>query len=178
MSNLESIVPPLELCKQIPEGCFEDSALVWTFDDRLMPRIIMIDGVRHYYNCSINHVENVGEDHVYCILRDGKMAIEEIIERGGGEMRKISLKVWNQYIEGRGFFQGYTQIGLDMLRVAVNDPRVIRTVMRRKENQQRFNREYYLRNKYKLREYHMEYNRRYREKINSKSIAKEAGLNG
>ena len=29
MSNLESIVPPLELCKQIPEGEFEDSALVW-----------------------------------------------------------------------------------------------------------------------------------------------------
>lgn len=29
MSNLESIVPTLELCKQIPEGCFEDSALVF-----------------------------------------------------------------------------------------------------------------------------------------------------
>ena len=33
MSNLESIVPPLELCKQIPEGEFEDSALVWVYDD-------------------------------------------------------------------------------------------------------------------------------------------------
>ena len=30
MSNLESIVPPLELCKRIPAGEFEDSALVWT----------------------------------------------------------------------------------------------------------------------------------------------------
>lgn len=30
MSNLESIVPPLELCKQIPAGEFEDSVLVWT----------------------------------------------------------------------------------------------------------------------------------------------------
>lgn len=29
MSTLERIVPPLELCKQIPEGGFEDSALVW-----------------------------------------------------------------------------------------------------------------------------------------------------
>ena len=46
---LESLVPPLDLCKQIPEGKFENSALVWTFDDRLMPRTIMIDGVRHYY---------------------------------------------------------------------------------------------------------------------------------
>lgn len=33
MSNLESIVPPLELCKQIPEGEFEESALVWVYDD-------------------------------------------------------------------------------------------------------------------------------------------------
>lgn len=29
MNNLESIVPPLELCKQIPECAFADSALVW-----------------------------------------------------------------------------------------------------------------------------------------------------
>lgn len=29
MSNLKSIVPPLELCKKIPAGEFEDTALVW-----------------------------------------------------------------------------------------------------------------------------------------------------
>lgn len=29
MSTLERIVPPVELCKQIPEGEFEDSALVF-----------------------------------------------------------------------------------------------------------------------------------------------------
>ena len=29
MSKLEDIVPPLELCKQIPAGVFEESALVW-----------------------------------------------------------------------------------------------------------------------------------------------------
>lgn len=29
MSNLQDLVPPLELCKQIPEGKFEDSALIW-----------------------------------------------------------------------------------------------------------------------------------------------------
>ena len=33
MSKLESIVPPLELCKQIPAGELEDSALVWVYDD-------------------------------------------------------------------------------------------------------------------------------------------------
>lgn len=30
MSELKDIVPPLELCKLIPAGAFEDSALVWT----------------------------------------------------------------------------------------------------------------------------------------------------
>lgn len=42
MSNLESIVPPVELCKQIPAGEFEDSALVWVEDEDgielVMPR--------------------------------------------------------------------------------------------------------------------------------------------
>ena len=33
MSTLERIVPPLELCKQIPAGEFEDAALVWVYDD-------------------------------------------------------------------------------------------------------------------------------------------------
>lgn len=29
MSKIENIVPPVELCKQIPAGEFEDTALVW-----------------------------------------------------------------------------------------------------------------------------------------------------
>ena len=29
MSNLEDLVPPLELCRKIPHGMFEDSALLW-----------------------------------------------------------------------------------------------------------------------------------------------------
>lgn len=29
MSNLESIVPPVAMCKRIPAGEFVDSALVW-----------------------------------------------------------------------------------------------------------------------------------------------------
>ena len=32
MSELKDIVPPLELCKRIPAGAFEDSVLVWVFD--------------------------------------------------------------------------------------------------------------------------------------------------
>ena len=33
MSKLENLVPSLELCKKIPAGEFEDSALVWVYDD-------------------------------------------------------------------------------------------------------------------------------------------------
>ena len=32
MNKLEDIVPPLELCKQIPQGTLPDSSLVWTRD--------------------------------------------------------------------------------------------------------------------------------------------------
>ena len=32
MNNLEKIVPPLDLCKLIPAGEFEESALVWVLD--------------------------------------------------------------------------------------------------------------------------------------------------
>ena len=31
MSNIESIVPPLELCKLIPAGEFEDSVFIWGY---------------------------------------------------------------------------------------------------------------------------------------------------
>ena len=40
MSKLEDLVPDLELCMKIPAGKFEDSALVYTFDGRLMHRTI------------------------------------------------------------------------------------------------------------------------------------------
>lgn len=32
MSNLEDLVPPLELCRKIPPGEFKDTALIWFFD--------------------------------------------------------------------------------------------------------------------------------------------------
>lgn len=43
MSNLESIVPPVELCKQIPEGEFEDSALVWEKSEKYFQATEIID---------------------------------------------------------------------------------------------------------------------------------------
>ena len=42
--NLEQLVPPLELCQQIPQGAFADSALVWEEDfcvfGKLPPHVV------------------------------------------------------------------------------------------------------------------------------------------
>ena len=43
MSKLESIVPPLELCKQIPAGEFEDSVLVWKHHEIFFRGIDIMD---------------------------------------------------------------------------------------------------------------------------------------
>ena len=42
MSELKDIVPPLELCKRIPAGAFEDSALVWECYERFFRGIDII----------------------------------------------------------------------------------------------------------------------------------------
>lgn len=44
MSKLENLVPPLELCKQIPAGEFRDSALVWeTYYSKYSIKPVLID---------------------------------------------------------------------------------------------------------------------------------------
>ena len=43
MSNLESLVPPLELCKRIPAGEFVDSALVWEKSEKYFQATEIID---------------------------------------------------------------------------------------------------------------------------------------
>lgn len=39
MSNLKNLVPPLDLCKLIPAGEFEDTAIMWKFDNIHAPFI-------------------------------------------------------------------------------------------------------------------------------------------
>ena len=43
MSNLESIVPPVAMCKRIPAGEFEDSALVWEKSEKYFQATEIID---------------------------------------------------------------------------------------------------------------------------------------
>lgn len=43
MSELKNLVPPLELCKLIPQGEFEDSALVWVVNGDYQPKFQIVD---------------------------------------------------------------------------------------------------------------------------------------
>lgn len=43
MSNLESIVPPVAMCKLIPAGEFEDSALVWVKSEKHFQALDVMD---------------------------------------------------------------------------------------------------------------------------------------
>ena len=43
VSNLESIVPPVELCQHIPAGEFEDSAMVWEKTEKYFQATEIID---------------------------------------------------------------------------------------------------------------------------------------
>ena len=47
MSILERIFPPLELCKRIPAGEFEDSALVWVDGNTQNPKDIFVEPRRY-----------------------------------------------------------------------------------------------------------------------------------
>lgn len=48
--TLESLVPPLDLCKQIPEGAFVDSALVYIAGGIVVPRYIKLGDTEHFNN--------------------------------------------------------------------------------------------------------------------------------
>ena len=47
MSKLESIVPSPELCKQIPEGEFDDTALVWIDGNTQNPEYVFVEPRRY-----------------------------------------------------------------------------------------------------------------------------------
>ena len=47
MSRLEDLVPPLEMCKRIPEGKFTDSCFVRP--DQVCGNPVWTRGTRHYY---------------------------------------------------------------------------------------------------------------------------------
>lgn len=60
MSKLEDIVPPLELCKRIPAGAFEDSVLVWVFDHqkarKYRCRLFVADGKQNEARSNISSI--------------------------------------------------------------------------------------------------------------------------
>lgn len=108
MSRLKDNVPELELCKKIPEGHFEDSALVHTANG-VYPRTIITDGgVEHFY-CgvpaptleeilfelaqmeicpTIGALLTVKGDAIYTIDADG------VLVQGVNSAATTALKMW------------------------------------------------------------------------------------
>lgn len=78
-------------------------------------------------------------------------------------MKRFNVELWNSCVDSGGFVGGYSRIGLSMILRAVHMKSLIESARRRKETLAAYNHDYYLRNKDKLRNYHREYNRRYRE---------------
>ena len=114
--NLENLVPPLELCKQIPAGHFEDSALVWFGHDRqddmkVLPReelgpvcLFFVDkGLRAVYQAPTLSEIMVAlsryEPVIVTQWRTGQVSV--VVKRDGTECEEVSedsataaLKLW------------------------------------------------------------------------------------
>ena len=108
MNNLEKIVPLLDLCKRIPAGEFEESALVWVLDSEgiecVMPREVAVYeyGFQNMIpaptleeislllrNLSVTSLDN--EINVACKI-DPEIWIEE--KAKNGDVTSAALRVW------------------------------------------------------------------------------------
>lgn len=47
MSKLKNLVPPVDMCKRIPAGEFEDSALVWVYGNTQNPDEVFVEPRRY-----------------------------------------------------------------------------------------------------------------------------------
>ena len=90
MSKLENIVPSLELCKQIPAGEFEDSALVWeTYYSKYSIKPVVIDRKTFGYT-PYKFVENVYPAPTLAEILD---ALKDITEKPSIYYGKLT-KTW------------------------------------------------------------------------------------
>lgn len=104
--TLEDLVPPYELCKQIPEGEFSDSALVWCEDEDglelVMPREIaefekegisaptlqeIMDELSSYEPATVTQWRS-GQTVITCQVRGDE------IELSGHTQATAALKLW------------------------------------------------------------------------------------
>ena len=85
MKKLESLVPPLDLCRQIPPGAFDDSALVWE-------RNIGLD--RTEYDPVINTRKNALCHHVICPAPTLAEIMAELPPKSGPVARSENDGTW------------------------------------------------------------------------------------
>ena len=111
MSNLESIVPPLELCKKIPAGEFTDTALVWVEDPDGIEIVLAreVAQFEHDEMVSAPTLEEITTSFLTCdgwlVKTDSRSGLETFVEfysrtnnRGYAEHAKIAceaaLRLW------------------------------------------------------------------------------------
>lgn len=85
MNNLESIVPPLDLCKQIPAEKFADSAMVW------------VDGIRDIDHKFVTVRTHSSEDYEEAPAP----TLAEILEALDAMFDECDVCVWNTTAPGQ-----------------------------------------------------------------------------
>lgn len=110
----EELVPPLELCKKIPNGEFEDSCLVYcgkmivlrrstvkiVTDEKFCPAPTLEEILQKLINLStyrINVCESWGEWHIDCY--DNERLLEKDSEKN---IVTAALKLWLERVQAQG----------------------------------------------------------------------------
>ena len=108
MSKLENIVPPLELCKQIPAGEFEDTALVWVYDmdglEMVMPReVVQFKGIEIYPAPTLEETITSLLTYGWLVKIDCRIQLDTLIEfysekqsktEFGNTASETALRLW------------------------------------------------------------------------------------
>lgn len=120
MDNLEKLVPPLELCKLIPEGEFEDSAFVWVVNGDYQPKFQIVDkrkypfipeaGATLYPAPTLKEILSAippGEVGVFCCyLGDGDWSIgdneHDLYVKNGYEGKSPEASALKWWLNNRG----------------------------------------------------------------------------
>jgi len=107
--SLESLVPPLDLCRKIPKGDFEYSALTWNEGYVKGNFVIEQRGLGRYYICPaptlqeiLNTLSEIGEPVTLTQWKTGQIAVscqigddsfEEVSQNGASAALKLYLKL-------------------------------------------------------------------------------------
>ena len=115
MSELQNLVPPLELCRKIPPGQFKDSAMVWLRETGNSGRYYIaerndyLDRVKRIPAPTLQEIldrlSEFGEPVTVTQWKTGQIAVscqinddvfEEVSQDGASAALKLWLEIYNQ----------------------------------------------------------------------------------